>query len=360
MTGIANGNSTPDRVAHAQEGVRELPSPRPLVSAIIIFLNGERFIEAAIRSVLDQSYPSWELILVDDGTTDGAIDIARRYAAADPGRIRCLSHPYGENRGMSASRNAGMREARGKYVAFLDADDIWLPARLEVHVDLLERHPDVSMSMGSTLIWRSWAKADPAAPPRAERWEMSTELGLPAERPLAPPIVAIGFLEAHGGNVPGMCSLLIRRDHALEVGGFEEQFRSLYEDQAFYFKMCLHHRVIATPEVLDFYRQHPDSACNREGRMRGDRRVRPLFLQWLQDYLIDNDIKNPRLWSALRREFFPFDHPELHRLISAPRRMIDAFNIASRRLVIVVLTPKGYNALRRKLRLKVVDVDQYL
>ena len=94
--------------------------------------------------------------------------------------------------------------------------------------------------------------------------------------------------------------------------------------------------------------------------MKGDRRMRPMFLQWLQDYLIANNIRNPRLWSALRREFFPFDRPELHRLISVPRRMVDVFNIASRRLVVVVLTPKGYNALRRKLRLKVVDVDQYL
>lgn len=336
------------------------PAAEPLVSAIIIFLNGEKFIAAAIESVLAQTFSSFELILVDDGTTDGAAAIARSYAAARPDRIRCIAHSNGENRGMSASRNAGMRAARGKYVAFLDADDIWLPRRLEVHTDIMERQPEVSMVMGPTVIWRSWAKADPAQPPRAERWEMRTELGLPIGKALEPPIVAIGFLEAHGGNVPGICSLMIRRDHALAVGGFEEQFRTLYEDQAFYFKMCLTYRVMATDEVLDFYRQHPDSACNHEGRIAGDRRMRPIFLQWLQDHLIERGIKNARLWKALRQEMFPFDRPQLYRWIGMPRRLIDAFNITTRRIVIFILTPKIYNNLRRKLRLKVVDVEQYM
>lgn len=337
-----------------------LSSNPPLVSAIIIFLNGERFIAAAIESVLAQTLEDWELILVDDGTTDGARAIAESYAAAHPDRIRCIEHLNRENRGMSASRNAGMREARGKYVAFLDADDIWLPRRLAAHVEILETHPDVSMSMGPTVIWRSWAKADQSAPPAPQRWEMRTELGLPIRKPLDPPIVAIGFLEAHGGNVPGICSLLIRRDHALAVGGFEEQFRTLYEDQAFYFKMCLTYRVIATDEELDLYRQHPDSACNKEGRIAGDRRMRPIFLQWLQDHLIERGIKNARLWKALRQEMFPFDRPQLYRWIGMPRRLVDAFNITTRRMVIFILTPKVYNSLRRKLRLKVIDVEQYM
>ena len=66
-----------------------------LVSCVIIFLNGETFIGEAIESVLSQTWPNWELVMVDDGTTDGATEIVRRYCAAHPGRIRLITHPGG-------------------------------------------------------------------------------------------------------------------------------------------------------------------------------------------------------------------------------------------------------------------------
>ena len=80
---------------------------RPVVSAITIFYNGERFLGEAIESVLAQTYPSWELLLVDDGSTDGASEIARSYAARHPERIRYLEHSGHRNRGMSASPRFG-------------------------------------------------------------------------------------------------------------------------------------------------------------------------------------------------------------------------------------------------------------
>jgi glycosyltransferase involved in cell wall biosynthesis len=336
---------------------QRLAAHNPKVSCIIIFLNGETFIQEAIESIIDQTFADWELILVDDGSTDGATAIAQHYTEKFSGKIRYTEHPGHENRGMSASRNAGIALARGDYIAFLDADDIWLPDRLAVHVRAMEKHPDVAMVMGPTVLWSSWKNAS-----KSSRWswlagDMTTELGLPVYQPLEPPIVAIGFLECGGGNVPGICSLLIRRDAVLSVGGFVDEFRTLYEDQAFYFKVCLHHKVMAIDEVLDRYRQHEDSACQQAGRMQGDARMRPVFLNWLQDYLIDNGIKSRRLWKAFRKEIWRFDHPKLWRVISVPRRLIDAFNILTRRLVIFILTPKYYNALRRKFRLSVVNVE---
>src|SRR5512147_1824882 len=103
---------------------------QPLVSGVIIFWNAERFLQEAIESVLAQTYPSWELLLVDDGSTDGASEIARSYAARHPERIRYLEHPGHRNRGMSASRNLGLQQSRGALVAFLDSDDVWLPEKL--------------------------------------------------------------------------------------------------------------------------------------------------------------------------------------------------------------------------------------
>lgn len=329
----------------------------PRVSAIIIFLNGERFIAEAIESVIAQTFTDWELILVDDGSTDGATAIARRYAAEHPGRIVYIEHPGHENRGMSASRNAGIRAARGEFVAFLDADDIWLPRRLEPHVAALDAHPEVSMTLGPTLLWSSW---DDGAAGRKSRWmrsDYATELGLPVGKVLEPPIVAIGFLEKHGGNVPGICSLLARRADVLAAGGFEDRFRTLYEDQVFLFRMALRYRILVIGEVLDYYRQHPSSACHAAGGAVGDLQMRPVFLEWLQDHLIDGGFKSRRLWRAFRGEMWRFDNPRQHWWLSGPRRLIDTWNVQTRRLVITLLTPEVYNRLRRKFRLSVADVE---
>src|SRR5262245_53982480 len=91
---------------------------KPLVTAITIFLNEERFFEEAIQSVFNQTYDRWELLLVDDGSTDGSTQIARRCAERFPDKVRLLEHPRHENRGMSASRNLGLEYARGEFVAF--------------------------------------------------------------------------------------------------------------------------------------------------------------------------------------------------------------------------------------------------
>jgi glycosyltransferase involved in cell wall biosynthesis len=130
-------------------------SRKPLVSGIIIFLNAERFIQEAIESVFAQAYAAWELLLVDDGSTDGSTAIARRYAAQHPGRVRYLEHPGHRNHGISASRNLGIRNAKGAYIALLDADDVWLPYKLERQVAILDSQPEASMVYGSTQYWYS-------------------------------------------------------------------------------------------------------------------------------------------------------------------------------------------------------------
>jgi glycosyltransferase involved in cell wall biosynthesis len=336
------------------------PSPAPIaprVSVITIFLNGEKYIGEAIESVIGQTYEYWELILVDDGSTDGATAIAKDYAERYPDRIRYIDHPGHENRGMSASRNAGMLAARGEFVGFLDADDIWLPRRIEIHVAALQRHPDVAMTMAPTLLWSSWSRDAPNRRSDGYIGDLITELGLPADRPFDPPIVAIGFLESHGGNVPGICSLLVRTEALRAVGGFEDSFRTLYEDQVFFFKICLRYKVVVIDEVLDYYRQHAGSTCSQLGGMAGDLKVRPVFLEWLQDHMVDNGYKSRRLWKAFRMEMFRYDHPDIYYWSGMPRRALDAWNLHTRRLVVWILTPKVYNWLRRKFRLSVVDIE---
>src|SRR5581483_8934066 len=113
----------------------------PVVSVIMIFLNEEKFIEEAVHSVLSQRYDNWELLLVDDGSTDASTAIARKFAQQYPEKVRYLEHKGHTNRGMSASRNLGMHHARGKYIALLDGDDVWLPFMILPIFGALERIP---------------------------------------------------------------------------------------------------------------------------------------------------------------------------------------------------------------------------
>src|SRR5215207_7546630 len=129
---------------------------RPLVSSIIIFLNEERFIEEAIESVFAQTYDNWELLLVDDGSTDGSTQHALQYAERYPGKVRYLEHPGHQNRGMTVSRNLGVDHAEGEYIALLDADDVWLEHKLEQQVAIMNSHPEVGMVYGNQQYWYSW------------------------------------------------------------------------------------------------------------------------------------------------------------------------------------------------------------
>ena len=131
-------------------------SSKPLVSGIIIFRNTQKFIEEAIQSVFAQTYDNWELLLVDDGSTDGSKEIAQRYANKYPEKVRYLEQENQQNLGVSAARNLGIVRAKGEYIAFLDADAVWLPHKLQQQIAILESIPQAAMLYGRTLRWYSW------------------------------------------------------------------------------------------------------------------------------------------------------------------------------------------------------------
>lgn len=105
-----------------------------LVSVITPCYNGERYLAETIESVLGQTYANWEMIVIDDGSTDRSADIAAAYAARDS-RIQLLTQ---SNAGAACARNAGIRQARGRYIALLDADDVWEPVFLERQLAFME------------------------------------------------------------------------------------------------------------------------------------------------------------------------------------------------------------------------------
>lgn len=270
----------------------------PVVSAITIFLDGARFIDAAIESVLAQTFRNWELLLVDDGSTDGATEIAKRYAAEHPDRIRYLQHPGHFNRGMSASRNVGLGEARGRFVAFLDGDDVWMPAKLERQVALMEAHPEAAMICGATRLWHGWTGSPDDAANDAVR---AVREGPDAT--YSPPRLLLDFLR-NDALTPATCSVLIRRDALSLTGGFEERFTGLYEDQAFFVKAYLKWQCYVTAEAHDLYRQHPNShsaVALKTGRFSLDAPSPALtgLLTWCARYFVRERVVNRELWTSL-------------------------------------------------------------
>ncbi len=262
----------------------------PLVSVVLIFLNEERFVEEALQSVRDQSLQDWELILVDDGSTDRSTSIARDLAAQDE-RIRYVNHPGHENRGMAASRNLGAAHTTAPYVAFLDGDDVWMPDKLAEQVDLLESMPDVALVCGALLYWYSWD-------PKSTRADHNPRTGGMADRRLDPPEAAIRIYPLTRAAAGGGVDLLARRSVFEAVGGFEERFRGMYEDQSFLIKVFLRYPVYISSRTWLRYRQH-DTSCSAQTTRTDYWRLRGLFLDWLQEDV--RRLGDPRVSAALRR-----------------------------------------------------------
>ncbi len=242
----------------------------PRATVVVIVLDGERFLDEAIESVVSQSMVDWELFIVDDGSRDRTAEIAERHAGRDS-RIGLLAHPRRANRGMSASRNLGLRAARGEYVVFLDHDDAFEPEKLERLATLLEATSDAMAAVGPNLRWRSWSGA-------AGDCDLVQDLGVEPGL-LAPPGLIPKFLSRPDATPLGP---MVRRKAALELGGYDEAFRSMYEDQAFLSRLMLRMPVVATGELLHRYRLHEDSCVARAHRSGRRLAARRRFLHWLR------------------------------------------------------------------------------
>ena len=107
---------------------------KPEVSIIMPTYNSEAFVSETIESVISQSYTSWELLIVDDCSSDGTVSIVERYVSADL-RIRLLCQP--KNMGPAAARNRALESARGRYIAYFDSDDLWVPGKLERQLEFM-------------------------------------------------------------------------------------------------------------------------------------------------------------------------------------------------------------------------------
>jgi len=264
----------------------------PRVSVILIFLDEERFLAEAIASVQAQTFADWELILVDDGSTDRSGHVARTAAAADD-RITRVSHPDGANRGMSASRNLGLSASRGAFVAFLDGDDVWVAEKLADQVAVLDANPEAEMVYGRTLIWHEWRES-------AQEKDFCHDLGVEPDRSY-PPGELVPVLLGSRAQSPTSINAIMRRTLLERTGAFEDHFRGMFEDQAFFAKALLVATCYVDGRVWARYRQHESSCTARVMGTHEEIVTRRTFLDWLAEYVRVRGLDDRRVRRALRR-----------------------------------------------------------
>jgi glycosyltransferase involved in cell wall biosynthesis len=287
---------------------------QPLVSIITPFLNPAKFLQKAIESVIYQTYENWELLLVDDGSTDSSRTIAQGFAAKYPDKIRYLEHENHQNRGKSTSRNLGLTNAKGKYLAFLDADDVFLPLKLEKQIAILESHLEAAMVYGNTLYWHSWTKN-----PEDSQRDYMPEMGIKPNVLVQPPSL-LQLLLGQGGAIPCICSFLVKRKLIEKIGGFEETIQHLYEDQVFLAKIFLTACVVVDDACGEKYRQRDDSSWHVSMYTGEDEKARLIFLSWLEKYLTQQGVQDAEIWRVLKEQLWFYRYPILSKLTKSTQR----------------------------------------
>lgn len=287
-----------------------------LVSVIIPFFNEERFLEETVQSVLQQTYPHWEIILIDDGSSDGSTAIAKDHAARY-GNIFYVAHEGHANKGLSATRNAGIAKARGALIALLDADDVWLPQKLQKQVAIFQQHPEVALLCESSLYWYSWHN---------EAYnDVEIKIGAPGGKAYAPPQLSTQVYPLGSGAAPCPSGLMVKRETLLKLGGFEESFtgpNQMYEDQPFLAKFYLAETVFISSDCNNKYRQRHGSLVQKVKASGRYDEVRLFFLAWLQRYMDEKGIESNPVRTALRKAMRQYKYPHLHRFAGFVKRKL--------------------------------------
>ena len=218
----------------------------PLVSVISPAYNHEKYIAECIQSVQAQTYPNWEMIIIDDGSTDSTFSIACDFATRDS-RIKPFTQKNVGIFRLAESYNFAVGKSSGKYIAILECDDLWVPEKLQLQVDILEKNPQAVLSWG-----KAWLSTD----------DLTHKYGLsPADDP--DPDLYINkppgkFLERlMKSGIPAL-TVVIRRDALLDAGGFLQGFGLPLVDMPTIIEMVIRGEFTFISEPLGYWRIYPN------------------------------------------------------------------------------------------------------
>jgi len=225
---------------------------KPLVSILTPVYNGEKFLDRAVESVIFQTYPRWELFLIDDGSCDASYQRCLGWAGKDQ-RIKALCHEGGKNRGVSATRNLGIANARGEYIALLDCDDEWLPEKLERQVNAIRESAE-----GPTVVYSKAVSIDQDG---IELSKSSYSYDFPAVFGTRLPFDVSAIVSGMIADTVWMPALtvLLRAEVVRNLGGFDETLKFQVEDHLLFTLAAAAGKVCFVDEILARYRVHPDS-----------------------------------------------------------------------------------------------------
>jgi glycosyltransferase involved in cell wall biosynthesis len=211
-------------------------SSSPAVSVVIAAYNGARWIAETLDSVLAQTFRNFEVVVVDDGSSDETPSVVAGYGS----RVRCLRR---ENGGQPSARNFGIRAARGLYIAFVDADDLWLPEKLQLQMELLSKHPDLAWVYSDAIVFDGENGK--------ELYKISDVAHL-YEGDILRPLLILDFIPSP--------TPVIRRDVFATVGYFDESpDLRIGEDWNMWLRIAAKYQVRFVNRPLAKYRAHSES-----------------------------------------------------------------------------------------------------
>ena len=219
----------------------------PLVSVIIPAYNADKYIERTIRSVLLQDYENIEIIIIDDGSTDNTATVVKKLVNED----KRLHYVHQRNGGVSSARNHGYKLSKGEYLAFLDADDVWLPENIRKKVEHLQNDPVTGLVHSDALLIDENDKPLDEIKKGKSGWILDD------------------LLSWNGTCIPAPSSILVKREVVDTAGGFDTNL-STAADQEFFFRVAAKYKIGRVEEITWQYRMHSQNMHSNIALMECD------------------------------------------------------------------------------------------
>ena len=256
-----------------------------MVSVIIPVYNSERYISEAVESVLNQTYRNLQVIVINDGSTDGTERALEPY-------MDHINYFFQENRGVAAARNVGIRSSRGRYIAFLDSDDIWMPEKLENQVSYMIGHPEFKFLYSDYVYFND------------DNLDVKDSIPLYKN---AKPAGCIFHNLVMSSHFLHTSTVLAKREIIEEVGGFDERFR-LGEDYELWLRISAIYDIGYVEGVFSGYRRHPGSLTANNYNQEVPWEIRAIEKNLKANPDKARELKPPRIRRRLSEIYKSFGH----------------------------------------------------